>query len=196
MSYTDEKLQQHELDYWMNGHKMPFHHEKFYKQFFDFTSLKGKTVLEFGCGGCPISEYTDADFDRLILVDPLIRDIINHSKYSHLESYELYSQSILNLKLKEKVDVIVGLNVIDHFNDQEYSFINNLFSLLNSGGELWLYYDIRTESHSHHLAIDNEKILNKIKQQFNIIKIDDTINPTHINWSKVEKSIRLIAKKK
>jgi len=200
MEYTDNNLQEQELGYWLNVHKKPhpnepFLHENFYKQFFSFEDLNEKVVLEFGCGGCPISEYTNTAFKELILVDPLFELLTTYTSFSHLSKYENYSISVLDLNLNKTVDVVIGLNVIDHFNDSDYKVIDKLHSFLAQGGELWLYYDVRPANSSYHLSIDNDKLLNKIKEKFEIIKISEDINPVHIGWSGVEKSIRLIAKK-
>jgi 2-polyprenyl-3-methyl-5-hydroxy-6-metoxy-1,4-benzoquinol methylase len=195
MNYTDDYLQEHELGFWLNAYKLPFIHENFYKEFFNFENLNEKTVLEFGCGGCPISEYTNANFKKLILVDPLLKLLTTHTNFSNLNKHENYSISILDFNLNETIDVIIGLNVIDHFNDPDYKVIDKLHSLLPQDGELWLYYDVRPENSGNHLSIDNEKITKKIEEKFQIIKINEDINPTHINWSGIKKSVRLIAKK-
>lgn len=197
MGYNDNELQQHELNYWLTGHKLPFHHEKFYKEFFNFSKLHSKNVIEIGCGGCPISEYSGIEFtNNLTLLDPLLNSLIRYDRYYNLQKYNLISESILELKTDEKFDNIICLNVIDHFNDTEYLFVQKMANILNENGELWLYYDLRTMDSDDHLAIDNIKLMKTLEDHFDIIKISRDINPTHIGWSNIYESIRLILQKK
>jgi hypothetical protein len=60
---------------------------------------------------------------------------------------------------------------------------------------MWLYFDVRDVNDGEHLAVDENKVLSKIEQSFSIIKLDESVNPTHVGWSSVRKSIRLVAKK-
>ncbi len=197
MNYSDEYLQNHELNYWIYGHKLPFHHEKFYKDFFPFDKLSSGLILEIGCGGCPISEYNNIDcIDRLTLLDPLIENLSNIEKFKFLNKYKKFSDNILHSNIDDNFDFIICLNVIDHFNDPDYNFVDKIFNLLNDDGEFWIYYDLRTHSSDDHLMIDNNKLFDKFKKYFNIIKISEDINPTHEGWSNVCKSIRLILRKK
>lgn len=197
MNYTDEHLQNHELDYWINGHKLPFHHEKYYKDFFPFHRLENGKILEIGCGGCPISEYNNINFNnRLILIDPLLNKLSKIEKYNFLNKYQLLSDNILTANIQDKIDFAICLNVIDHFNDIDFNFVEKIHEILNENGEFWIYYDLRTESAEDHLMIDNEKLMKKINKYFDIVNISDEINPTHIGWSNVYKSVRIILKRK
>jgi 2-polyprenyl-3-methyl-5-hydroxy-6-metoxy-1,4-benzoquinol methylase len=193
-TYSDEHLQNHELNYWLNGFNPPLHHHHFYNEFFPFESLNSKKTVEVGCGGSPITEYTKATPD-LTLIDPLLDKLVSYKKYEHLSQYKIFSQSLLDFKEKE-YDYAVCLNVIDHFNDPECSFVDVFYNMLNKDGELWLYYDVRSKDDGDHLALNDEKIQLKIKDKFNIKKIDLNINPIHKGWSSVYKSVRLIATKK
>lgn len=194
MNYTDKELQDHELNYWINSHKQPFIHKNFYKEFYDFNQLADKKVVDIGCGGSPISEYCDVKDLNLTIVDPLIEKLIQHNKYAHLKKYNYFSGSLFDFN-GTNYDCLICLNVIDHFNDPEYKCIEKFYDILSNNSELWLYYDLRNKNDGHHLAIDEEKIINKIKNKFDIIKISDSINPNHISWSSVNKSIRMICKK-
>ena len=55
MNYSDEYLQNHELNYWLSGFVPPLHHKSFYDEFFSFEELNSKKVVEVGCGGSPIT---------------------------------------------------------------------------------------------------------------------------------------------
>lgn len=195
MNYTDGDLQNHELDFWIKSYKPPFFHIEFYKDFFDFSELSGKKTIDIGCGGAPISDYCGVEDIDLTINDPLIDDLIKNEKYQHMSKYKYHSCSLFDLNV-EGHDFLVCLNVIDHFNDSEYVFIDKFYSLLIDDGFLWLYYDVRSKNDGSHLFLDNEKLLKKIESKFDIIKISEKINPKHEGWSSVNKSIRLIAKKK
>jgi 2-polyprenyl-3-methyl-5-hydroxy-6-metoxy-1,4-benzoquinol methylase len=195
MNYSDKNLQDHELDFWVNHYNPPFYHMDYYKSFFDFEKLSEKKVIDIGCGGAPISEYIEIPNINLTILDPLINDLLKFEKFSNLKKYNYFSGSLFDFD-KSDYDYIVCLNVIDHFNDDEYTFIDKFFDFLNKNGELWLYYDLRHKNDGDHLLIDNEKLMNKLNTKFSIIDTSDKVNPKHINWSTVYSSIRLIAKKK
>lgn len=195
MDYTDDNLQNHELNFWLNGYRPPFFHLDYYKSFFNFLELKNKKVLDIGCGGAPISEYCGVDGINLTILDPLIDKLILNDKYKHLSNYDNISKSLFDFN-GLNYEYVVCLNVVDHFNDPDYMFIDKFFSFLKEDGILWLYYDVRDINDGEHLAIDNIKLLNKLRENFEILSIDETTNPKHFNWSSIKKSIRLIAKKK
>jgi 2-polyprenyl-3-methyl-5-hydroxy-6-metoxy-1,4-benzoquinol methylase len=195
MEYTDEKLQSHELNFWINSYTPPFFHLKFYESFFNFKELSGKKTVDIGCGGAPISDYCGVDDINLTIVDPLINDLIVNDKFKHLSKYNYFSGSLFDL-VDEGFEYLVCLNVVDHFNDPEYSFVEKFHSLLTNEGFLWLYYDVRSINSGDHLAINNTHLINKIEKYFEILKIDNSINPKHKGWSNVNESIRIIGKKK
>jgi 2-polyprenyl-3-methyl-5-hydroxy-6-metoxy-1,4-benzoquinol methylase len=195
MEYTDEKLQDHEFNFWVKGYNPPFPHLNFYQEFFNFSELIEKKTIDIGCGGSPICDYCGVSNINLTIVDPLIDRLIKHDKFKHLAKYDYHSNSLFDFN-GSGYEYLVCLNVIDHFNDLEYSFVDKFSSILDTGGFMWLYYDVRNINDGDHLSIDNEILLNKIKQSFEIIRIDESINPNHIGWSSVHKSIRMIAKKK
>ena len=196
MEYTDEHLQNHELDFWINGYKPPFFHKDFYNEFFNFQELSTKKVVDIGCGGAPIAEYNDINAINLTIVDPLIGELIKHPKYEHLAKYDYFSGTLFDFP-KVEYDCLVCLNVIDHFNDPEYTFVDKFCRILKrTDSQMWLYFDLRTKDDGDHLMIDEEKLMSKISEKFTIVKIDHTTNPTHNGWSSVYKSIRLIAEKR
>lgn len=195
MEYTDDKLQDHELNFWLNGYKGDFFHLKFYQEFFNFSELFEKKTVDIGCGGAPISDYCGVNNINLTIVDPLIDRLIKHDKFKHLSNYDYSSNSLFDFNGTD-YEYLVCLNVVDHFNDSEYSFVDKFSSILKLGGFMWLYYDVRDINDGDHLAINNEKLINKIKENFEIIKMDESINPTHRGWASVNKSVRMVAKKK
>jgi 2-polyprenyl-3-methyl-5-hydroxy-6-metoxy-1,4-benzoquinol methylase len=195
MEYTDEKLQDHELNFWLNSYKGDFFHLKFYQEFFNFSELSEKKTVDIGCGGAPISDYCGVNNINLTIVDPLIDKLIKHDKFKHLSKYDYSSNSLFDFNGAD-YEYLVCLNVVDHFNDSEYSFVDKFSSILKVGGFVWLYYDVRDINDGDHLSINNEKLINKIKENFEIIRMDESINPTHRGWSSVNKSVRIIAKKK
>jgi hypothetical protein len=195
MEYTDEKLQDHELNFWLKNYNGDFFHLKFYQEFFNFSELSGKKTVDIGCGGAPISDYCGVNDIDLTIVDPLIDKLIEHDKFKHLSKYNYSSNSLFDFNDNE-YEYLVCLNVVDHFNDSEYTFVDKFSSILKIDGLMWLYYDVRDINDGEHLSINNEKLINKIKDNFEIIRMDESINPTHSGWSSVNKSIRLIAKKK
>ena len=193
MTYSDEHLQNHELNYWLHGFNPPFHHTSFYQSFFDFKELNDKEVVEIGCGGSPITEYNDISIN-LSLVDPILDKLIVHERYKHLSKHKIFSHSMLDFK-ENGYDYVICLNVVDHFNDPECLFIDRFNEMLNSNGKLWLYYDVRSKDDEDHLALNHEKIIEKIENLFTIEKISLDLNQIHRNWSLVYKSVRIIANK-
>lgn len=194
MTYSDEHLQNHELNYWLHGFIPPLHHAPFYQSFFNFKELNDKKVIEIGCGGSPITEYNDISVD-LTLLDPILDKLIAHKKYEHLSQYKIFPLSMLDFK-EGGYDYAVCLNVIDHFNDPECVFVDKFWEMLGENGKLWLYYDVRSEDNGDHLALDHDKIIRKIESLFTIEQINQNINPIHRGWSLVHTSVRLIASKK
>jgi 2-polyprenyl-3-methyl-5-hydroxy-6-metoxy-1,4-benzoquinol methylase len=194
--YTDEQLQEHELNFWAGEGDIKNKHLEFYSKFFNFNLLEGKTVLDVGCGGNPVSDFTNVKFSLEIL-DPIIDKLLNLDKYKHLSNVNGFSHSLLeeNVNLHNKYDIITCLNVIDHFADDNLLSIDIFHSYIKKNGELWLYYDIRPEDSCDHLALDNDKIISKIKEKFIIKNISEELNPKHGGWSGVYKSIRIIAEK-
>ena len=194
MKYIDQSLQRHELDYWLN-HNYPNKHADFYKEFFDFSLCFDKSVLDVGCGGNPIIDFVDVPMQFSIL-DPLLNSLILSQKYNSLSNLNGYSMSILDFDELNKFDIITCLNVIDHFTDHDAIFIDKFYQALKQNGELWLYYDVRPVDACDHLAVDNNKILTKLSEKFEISKISNQINPKHEGWSGITESVRLIARKK
>lgn len=195
--YTVERLKEHEFNYWKNHHeKSNFPNTDFYVSFFDFEELNGKKVLDIGCGGYPVSEY-NPKIENLTLMDPLLEDLINLDKFSHLKKYGIVSKGILD-ENKEIInfDFVICLNVIDHFYDDEIVFAEKFRDFLSKGGKLYLQYDVRSEDDGEHISVNDEKIIEKIGDYFEIEKISHGINPICVGWSKVFKSTRIIAKKK
>jgi cyclopropane fatty-acyl-phospholipid synthase-like methyltransferase len=190
MNYTDEDLKNHELKFWINSYEPPFIHLDFYREFFNFSELSKKKTIDIGCGGAPISDYCDVHDINLTLIS----DLVKNPKFSHLSKYKFYSNSLFDLN-ESGYEYLVCLNVIDHFNDESYSFIDKFHSFLKDDGIMWLYYDVRDKNDGNHLRIDNLRLIEKMKSKFEILKMDNTINPKHSGWSSVNKSIRIIAKK-
>lgn len=195
MQYTDNKLQDHELNFWINSYPGYLWHSTFYQEFFNFAELSKKKTVDIGCGGSPITDYCGINDIDLTIVDPLINELIKYDKFKHLSKYHYYSNSLFDFNGSD-YEYIVCLNVVDHFNDTEYNFVDKFSSILKTEGVMWLYYDIRDINDGDHLAINNEKLMSKIKQNFEIITLSESINPRHIGWSSVNKSIRMVAKKK
>lgn len=194
MTYTNQSLQEHELNYWLN-HNYPNKHAEFYKEFFDFSLCSGKFVLDVGCGGNPITDFVQVPM-HLSILDPLLDSLILSKEYQHLSKFNRYSISILDFTEKDQFDIITCLNVIDHFTDTDSVFVDIFHQALKQDGELWLYYDVRPVDACDHLAVDNTKILAKLSKKFEISKTSKQINPKHLGWSGITESIRLIARKK
>jgi 2-polyprenyl-3-methyl-5-hydroxy-6-metoxy-1,4-benzoquinol methylase len=196
MNYEDHDLQNHELDFWINSYTPPFFHFNFYNSFFNFSELSGKKTIDIGCGGAPISDYCGVSNIDLTIVDPLIDDLLKHKKYEHLKNYNHISRSLFDLDNSDVYEYLVCLNVIDHFNDDEYGFVDKFHDLISDEGYMWLYFDVRNKNDENHLLVDKDKILKKIESKFEIVNISYEINPTHKGWSSVNESIRIVAKKK
>jgi len=194
MEYSDERMRDHELKYWIESYAPPFLHFDFYRGFFNFSELSGRKVVDIGCGGAPVTDYCGASQVELTIVDPIISKLVQHDKFRHLSLYRSYSGSLFDFNGRD-YEYLICLNVIDHFNDPECNFIDKFKLFLAPGGVMWLYFDVRDVNDGEHLAVDENKVLSKIEQSFSIIKLDESVNPTHVGWSSVRKSIRLVAKK-
>jgi SAM-dependent methyltransferase len=195
VKYTDAELQDHELIFWIRDYKPPFFHRDFYASFFDFSELQGKSVADIGCGGAPISDYSGVSNFDLTIVDPLINSLMQSAKFMHLKKYKTFSGSLFDFN-ETGYDYVVCLNVIDHFHDRYFNFVNVFHSNLREGGLLWLYFDVRDVDDGHHLSVDSQRLLDKISKFFSIVKIDSSINPVHQGWASVRSSVRLIAQKR
>jgi 2-polyprenyl-3-methyl-5-hydroxy-6-metoxy-1,4-benzoquinol methylase len=129
--YTDEQLQEHELNFWAGEGDIKNKHLDFYSKFFNFNLLEGKTVLDVGCGGNPVSDFTNVRFNLEIL-DPIVDKLLNLDKYKHLSNVNGFSHSLLekNVNLHNKYDIITCLNVIDHFADDNLLSIDIFHSYI------------------------------------------------------------------
>jgi cyclopropane fatty-acyl-phospholipid synthase-like methyltransferase len=193
MQYSKEHLYEYEKNFWLSSRYIDLKHLDFYKTFFNFDLLENKNVLDIGCGGNPVCFFTNKKFN-LTIVDPLINDLSQNDLYGFLKNIKSFSGGIHEFDDKG-FDVVVCLNVIDHFYDDNFTYVDKFYNFLAPNGELWLYYDVRPVDMSEHLAINNDKLIEKINKHFKIKQINEQINPKHIGWSGITKSIRLIATK-
>jgi 2-polyprenyl-3-methyl-5-hydroxy-6-metoxy-1,4-benzoquinol methylase len=188
-----------ELDFWYNyiQEKNNFKHKDFYQNFFNFADIGGR-CLEIGCGGSPFTTYADSIAQKieLHLLDPLIDQISNVSRYEFLKNYTRYNSNLLNFNSNIFYDSIVCLNVLDHFENNHIEFIQKIHSLLNKKGTVFIYYDIRERYCDGHYSIPHHEIHNYISQIFDIMKESNEINPVHSGWSTVYSSYRAILKAK
>lgn len=97
------------------------------------------TVLDVGCGSGEYVFELEKHFKKVIGVEPYKPkyDEALISRKNLGSKAVFYNELIENLKIKEKIDVVVSLTTIEHMPNQERSF-KNIFNLLNHGGVVYL----------------------------------------------------------
>ena len=188
MNLSDTKK---EIDFWLHTNELGknFKHKNYYS-FLDLNTISG-TCLEIGCGGSPFTTYCDTKKDiDLTIVDPILKELVALPKYESLKQYKLYSCSLLDLNINNQFNHIVCLNVLDHFGNGHIEFLKRIVSLIQDGGKLFLYYDIRQKYVDNHYPVSHDEIISFLKQHFIFVKESFDINPKHSNWSTVYKSYR------
>lgn len=101
------------------------------------TPLRGKRVLDVGCGGGILSEPLARLGAHVTGIDASLESIRVASKHAELNELKIDYQHITAENLKSKFDVVCALEIIEHVENQK-EFIKSLVDLLNVNGMLFI----------------------------------------------------------
>ena len=124
----------------MHETRMLFIKERILKRFTKLNSFKSiiekKKILDLGCGGGLLAESLANYGENIVAIDSS-EDLIKMAKKRALEKnikINYKTSTIEKLaKNKNKFDIIISLEVIEHVNDYKL-FLNNIFKCLNKNG--------------------------------------------------------------
>ncbi len=124
----------------MHSTRMLFIQERINKRFSKFKSfneiLEKKKILDLGCGGGLLSE-TIANLGGNVTGIDSSEELIRMAKERAIKNkYKInYKKSTIEqfAKKKNKFDIIISLEVIEHVKDYK-AFLDNIFKCLNPGG--------------------------------------------------------------
>jgi cyclopropane fatty-acyl-phospholipid synthase-like methyltransferase len=110
--------------------------------------LKGKNVLDLGCGTGTMLSYLTREEKCLPYGVDLIRLNI-HQCRKKMKDGQFFRQDIINYLdgTEKKFDLVILYGVIGCFTvEQQRKIINKISSILNTGGVLWIGANIYTDS--------------------------------------------------
>ena len=110
--------------------------------------LKGKNVLDLGCGTGTMLSYLTREEKCLPYGVDLIRLNI-HQCRKKMKDGQFFRQDIINYLdvTEKKFDLVILYGVIGCFTvEQQRKIINKINSILNTGGVLWIGANIYTDS--------------------------------------------------
>ncbi|WP_456488366.1 class I SAM-dependent methyltransferase [Caminibacter pacificus] len=140
------------------------------REFYEFIIpyLKGKTLLDIGCGSCrDVVFFTSLGFD-VECVEPSIEFRKICSKKDSL--IKIYNQKIPHIKLSKKYDVVILIGVWMHLRKFYYvKAIENLKSLLKRKGVLILSFSTKKRDGFDSINPKNLKFL-FLKNGFRLLK--------------------------
>ena len=124
----------------MNQTRMLFIKERIsnrYETLGDYKDvIKKKKILDLGCGGGILSEALAKEGARIKAIDTSFKLIKEAKKRAASKGYNIsYENCDINkiFKRKEKFDIILSLEVIEHVSDIN-AFLNTTFNCLNKNG--------------------------------------------------------------
>jgi 2-polyprenyl-3-methyl-5-hydroxy-6-metoxy-1,4-benzoquinol methylase len=129
-------------------------------------------VLDHGCG----SKLRTAIWKgaELYGIDPLLNEFKAQIEWSDLktlkEGYSVSGETYVE-KLKERMDIVISVNAIDHGPDWRKS-IDNMHAYLKEKGHMFLFVDIEKKHSPNdkiHRTIRVFELLEYIDKKFNIL---------------------------
>lgn len=171
------KFSEYYSDWWdLNGPFKPLHKlnkirinfiikQLSIKKNYGFKPLKGKKILDIGCGGgilCESLARLGASVTGIDTSNNAIKIAKEHSKKNNLK-IRYYKSEISNFQADEKYDIITSMEVLEHVNNIEL-FLKHTHSLINNKG-MFIGSTINKTIRSYFLSIYiAEKILQIIPQ--------------------------------
>ena len=155
------------------------------------TKIKGKTILDVGCGGGIFSESLaklGANVTGIDLADSSLNVAINHAKKSNLNiNYKNIDIESLSEKQPNSFDIVVCFELLEHVPNPK-SIISSCNKIVANSGDLF-FSTINRNIKSYLLAIViAEKLLNMIPKGTH--EYQKLIKPSElISWSRKEKLI-------
>ena len=155
------------------------------------TKIKGKRILDVGCGGGIFSESLaklGANVTGIDLADSSLNVAINHAKKSNLNiSYKNIDIESLSEKQPNSFDIVVCFELLEHVPNPK-SIISSCNKIVANSGDLF-FSTINRNIKSYLLAIViAEKLLNMIPKGTH--EYQKLIRPSElISWSRKEKLI-------
>lgn len=157
-------------------------------------SFVGQNVVEAGCG---IGNLTELMLNKESLtcfdIDPLYVELIQR-RFAHLENFaahrvDLQETSLHDLKLKQRPDTVICLNVLEYLSD-DCKALKNLYEMLEPGGNLilmvpqhkWLFGALDKKI-GHNRRYDRDELSEKLASiGFELRKIDDFNRSGFLGW--------------
>jgi len=139
--------------------------ENFLFNYIDDEIVKGKRILEIGCAEAGLLKFYNskgAKCSGLELSDVRYRNaiLLNKKDNIHLFKANICESSSYKKHLKQKYDLIIIRDVIEHIQNKKIALVN-IYSLLKPGGKLFISYPPKYCAYAgHQQTVSN--ILGKI----------------------------------
>ena len=137
---------------------------------FSRSQYKGKTIIDLGAGSKLRTKYfTGAN---IIVIEPLAERFIQEIEWCDLnDALEVYSTpaEITIEECKNRADLLISINVIDHCYDFE-TIVDNIYKYLKKDGLAFISFDKHEKADKMHpLQLDEEICKNIFKKKGFII---------------------------
>ena len=134
---------------------------------YDISDLKGKKILDYGCGTGRVARFLALTGAHVVGYDPtpecITEGLVIESKKAPPTSLAPKSLTSNFSNIGENFDIVLCINVLSHlFREEQDQAIDNIVMSLKEGGECYLW----VHKHTHLPLANKEKIRN---QQTNVV---------------------------